>query len=112
MHRHSIFLPAWKYVIFQPRACSKTNQLQTLFFLESCVFVEMATGRALLPGKSNLHQLELTLRLLGGLSLQQTERMQLNHEMHHLCFASAAGSAVPSLLRLQQRYTPFFKIFF
>ena len=63
----------------------------------------MVTGQPLLPGKTNLEQLELTLRLLGRLSPQQTKRMYLNDEMRHLCAVPAAGPAMASLHRLQQR---------
>ena len=68
-----------------------------------CIFVEMVTGQPLLPGKTNLEQLELTLRLLGRLSPQQTEGMQLSDTMRHLCNVPAAGPAIASLQRLQQR---------
>ena len=53
-----------------------------------CIFAELVSGRPLLPGKTNIDQLHLTLQLLGCLTPRQEKLMLSN--------AKVKDVAVPS----------------
>ena len=67
--------------------------------------VELLTGRPLMPGKSNLQQLELTFRLLGRLSPRQIVCTQLNEATRHLCHEFPLQDETPCVFQqLRKRW--------
>ena len=55
-----------------------------------CLFGEMASGRALFPGRDTLDQLWLTMRTVGPLPLWQMQLLKQDEALAHVSIPSAA----------------------